>query len=722
MKKYLGMVFLILVILCGCGNKPQSLGEKEENIPNYSRKVNLVDIKEKYNPYMSCFCNGVIYYIAMEEDNDGDEKSAVEYNIYSQDVAHGMDSKKLISIRGGIIKTMQVFQQGDNQFLAIIWIDENDHIMIYDSDGRCIEEVLLEAGLVETKSEAYIAYSQSGSIYLLSDGILYSVNGGTVAEVLHGIKGFVKSTYVINNKVYIVCEKNEKNGISTYLDVIDAESGKKENEVEISQEKSIEVWSDNEKLLVCNHEKLFEIDLHTYKMSALMNMADCELTLSGIKDIYCESGIIYICMINSDNENTVLHYTFTTSEVQRKENDMYYSDGRRIVNIAVPEDYVWDIEFNAKKINQMSEDYYYAVHRYDSSLETYLGMGSRPDIIMAEDQTELDYCAKNDLLVDLSEVIAKNDSAITDLISNIARIQEYDGKLLSFATNFKLLLSISDEGGKLKIGNSSTRDYLNQYYDYIQEKQPESYGDVEMLLFGAITAFYDYNEKTAFFDSDEFESMIMAYKKIHEYNMRFSKRMQEQAYDEVDYIIAGPKWYWGVGNVYALANEDYKLAGVPMPDGAEAVYVSLFYPMGVLKTSDCVKASADFISYYCNSDQHFWRGYADDNIGESYTTTAMFYTNKKKLNSEIFETEKPYAIIRGNTYDWGDWTELHFTEANKENINDIIERAIPVSKEQNDIYSMMLEEIADYLNGGKSLKDCCEVLQKRVSIYLEERR
>ena len=64
--------------------------------------------------------------------------------------------------------------------------------------------------------------------------------------------------------------------------------------------------------------------------------------------------------------------------------------------------------------------------------------------------------------------------------------------------------------------------------------------------------------------------------------------------------------------------------------------------------------------------------------------------------------------------------EVYITEERKKMLRDLMDRAVGVTKAQNDIYGMFMEEMGGYINGNKDLESCCDILQNRVSLYLAE--
>ena len=78
----------------------------------------------------------------------------------------------------------------------------------------------------------------------------------------------------------------------------------------------------------------------------------------------------------------------------------------------------------------------------------------------------------------------------------------------------------------------------------------------------------------------------------------------------------------------------------------------------------------------------------------------------------IFETEKSYIVTRDG--------EQFFTQEQKEQLWKLIHNSVPDTKTQRDIFAMCLEEMSAYWNGDKDFESACEILENRVTLYLEE--
>lgn len=64
---------------------------------------------------------------------------------------------------------------------------------------------------------------------------------------------------------------------------------------------------------------------------------------------------------------------------------------------------------------------------------------------------------------------------------------------------------------------------------------------------------------------------------------------------------------------------------------------------------------------------------------------------------------------------------MFFTEEQINQLKSLIDCAVPDTKVRRDIYSMLMEEMDAYVQGGKDLDSACEILQNRASLYLMER-
>lgn len=65
---------------------------------------------------------------------------------------------------------------------------------------------------------------------------------------------------------------------------------------------------------------------------------------------------------------------------------------------------------------------------------------------------------------------------------------------------------------------------------------------------------------------------------------------------------------------------------------------------------------------------------------------------------------------------------LYYTEENLANLRRLLVDTTPVTKAQEDIYEIMLEDMEPYFTGNKNLDSACDALDSRARLYLMERK
>ena len=393
-------------------------------------------------------------------------------------------------------------------------------------------------------------------------------------------------------------------------------------------------------------------------------------------------------------------------------------DGRKIIHIAIPSDYRWQIEFHVKMYNQESDFYYAEMERFDEDIEEYLGKGNRPDVIMMEDITELYELSEKDLLVDIIPLFSEQDKyKKSDILPKVIELLGDGDQVYAMSGRFTLLLRASDGTEFDDQGYCTTVGYLNWYDRFLDEKEIDGGGSLNDLLYADIDSFYDREAATADFESDEFKTLMETYKKV------ISKHE-----GSIDRTISG-KYGWGVGRIVEgpmrypswaameLTDPLMSVSGLPTENGESVVIMDIHYSLGILSTSDCANGAFDFIMYYSSLDEFLIKGSNESDYGKSAAPPAVFSTNTGILENEIYNTELPFAFLRSDS---GEVKEYHYTQEQKELLKGLIDSATGDTKIRRDMFKMLEEEMGGFLKDDKPLDDCCRSLQSRAIIYLGE--
>ncbi len=371
----------------------------------------------------------------------------------------------------------------------------------------------------------------------------------------------------------------------------------------------------------------------------------------------------------------------TNQAVEIENQEIYSQDGRRIIRIAVPEECQISVEFHAKKFNQTNDLYFAEVERFEGALENHLGKGNRPDVIMLKNHTVIDEYVKKNILADLMPLYAaQSEYSLDDVIPKVREVLGTDKTEGMFAMSgrFQLLLRSSNGLEYDEEGNCNTISYLKWFDRYLTEKEVNGINNPEYFLYAALPHFIDEEAAQAFFTSVEFRQLMETYKEIvnkHKGQMKLGRSLLEKGATVYE-IGKGPRWFM-----------DYKCGeGELVLKGAEELY-------------------------YETSDEQ---------------TPAEFSGFENVLNELIFETDKycagAYELNPDGTPNWDKLVGIYYTEEQLNQLRYLIDNAIPITRAQEDIYSMFAEEMEAYIQGGKDLDSCCKILQSRAQIYLEERK
>lgn len=244
-------------------------------------------------------------------------------------------------------------------------------------------------------------------------------------------------------------------------------------------------------------------------------------------------------------------------------------------------------------------------------------------------------------------------------------------------------------------------------------------GDLDQIFFAALTSFYDEKEKKASFQSEEFKELMQEYKNLktmHAGELAPFRNADSQKMAKITecLITKGPAWIGALITEKQLADPSIKLSGIPALDGTRADYMTLSQPLAILNESDCKEEALDFVLYACKNPTNVYSagGKVGETAASDQQTQAAFWVFEDFLKEDIWETDKACWVVLDEL--------IGLAEEHKTMLRNLMDQAVGVTKAQNDVYAMFLEEMDGYLNGNKELDSCIDILQNRVSLYLVE--
>ena len=188
------------------------------------------------------------------------------------------------------------------------------------------------------------------------------------------------------------------------------------------------------------------------------------------------------------------------------------------------------------------------------------------------------------------------------------------------------------------------------------------------------------------------------------------------------WLARGPFWYASYHTPLAKT-PDLKLQGIPGQDGKDHAYMRIYYPMSILASSDCKDEAFDFIMYYNTLEELLQVGWPEGDYGKNGGSEAIFSIFQHLLDEQIFDWEVGYPYFSDARDENGNYLEdaLYYRpEEQKEQLRFLLDTATGETKTQRVVYAMLMEEMDGYLNGNKDLESCVDILQNRVSLYLNE--
>lgn len=742
-KRIIILSIIVSVLLSfsviGCSNTIKNTNNNMDaeisliNPPSYTRKTTEYRLKDQANPYsISFFEYGFAYYTTEveAENTDSEETYKNKYDIYLQ-LYDSADPILMGSINDGYIADLYISKE-DNHFRLYVFSKGKEALLTeYDELGNTISSLVLDDYVNKPEFSKLSVPPDHAIVIGMENEVVLLKEDGTFDKTIK-ITGRLSNIFCSEDgRLYGIVENNDSKRRNAFI-----------YEFERKTQAQIEIASpSNEFINAWLFEKGFAYTTDSFITAFepngisenIVDLSKQNLFGSHIKYIGGSKNEIKIISSDESAESTSV-YMFTLNVKpdegdvsQAVKDDSYAEDGRKIVKIIIPKDCIYRVDYHAKKYNQISDTTYVEVEKLDEPLEDYLGKGNRPDIIMFEDNTEVQDYVNKGILEDLIPLVSEDDQQlIDDIIPQARAILNYNDENKIYALGGTLWMMLVVSNGEENINNMCTTiDYLRWYDSFLTERHISGVGNLENLLYSSTSDFYDEETRESFFESDDFKSLMQEYKKVYSNHTGPLKQLSiEEEYDMSTFLLArGPQRQISYGR--DLYDTSISFQGIPCKDGSRRIYMKIYYPMGILTTSDRKPEAADFIMYFSSLEEYCDIG-SDDYLFEKSTenlTRGMFSIYQKNLDSQILKTEKSYGT--GNVlYPDGSVKrqECYYTQEQCEHLLELIEQAIPDTKEHIMIYNMMLDEMDGFWNGNKDIDSCCKVLQNRVELYLNEQK
>ncbi len=718
------LTILLMIAMNGC-----SLVNEEKNsetytdtetleVPYYSKATSIFNIEKDANLYSVDFDkDGLTYYVADNLFAKESDIQHVQYKLYYQ-TYDGKETKLLSTLSDGIVCDFSYNE--DEKKLVVLFCEECPYLIEFDKNGKEINRIELEESFGEFTDIVRVQASSDNG-YIVSKGKqLYIIdrNGNVTNNAT--LEGMVSKIILKEDKLYILLESRiaEKN-VRTLAEY-KIPDNKLVCDISLEEEFVDFLLYDNQVAIVYRN-KVTLLDISLKNEQTIIDLDRQGIISAEIKGIFSTDKGMDVVTLNYDGDGFFIELSKQDENDNSKselnaDKRKYTEDGRQIVHVAIPKWCPYQVEFHAKKYNQISDNTYVEIERLEESLELYLGKGNRPDVIMFVNHTDMKPYVDKNMLADLSPLFEEQEKySLEGIIPKAKEIlgSENGASIMTMAPNFRLLLLTSDGTEYDANGQCDAYSYLDWYSNYIDDNDISGIGNLEDFLYANIGVFFDEEKAEAYFTNSEFKMLMSKYKQLiaDNYGRTNSNDITLNLGYTVYEIASGPTWR-ATYRCPELAESNAHKRGIPGVDGQDIVYIILDYPMSILNTSECKNAAFDFIMYYNSLEDYLGLGDTESAYGKGGTTTARFSVYESILDKLIYNSERPYCSINGYSF--------FYTPEQNEQLRLLINSAVPDTKSHRIIFSMLLEEMETYIDGTKGLDEMCDILQNRAMLYLME--
>lgn len=387
--------------------------------------------------------------------------------------------------------------------------------------------------------------------------------------------------------------------------------------------------------------------------------------------------------------------------------------------------------------NQAQSDYQVEVKTYETRDAIFLDlvMGKGCDLLVVSPQN-LTILADKRGLEDLSSYLDKSEKVNREDLFDIAlEVGTAGGRWVGILPDFTVK-AILVEKGYTEDGGWTIEKYLalmdrNPDVPLFKSSDPQNAGGVLIDELHMLTeSFVDWEERTCSFESEEF---IQTLELVKSYAQRFRKAdynnfapdiyemlYQGQIQTETIEIRQSMEHFNDYQDIRDAFLGSYDLAGYPNPEGKVAYSMQgLTQKMYCMNASSAKKDAAwTFLEYMLSDYQESIDGSGSgDDLGFPVRRDILERKLQEEIGAEL--TEK---YMRQNEYSKEMVPQRgRFTEEDKERLLYILDHASPPTVLQGGAFWAILdEELGAFFAGDKTAAKTAEVIQNRVTVYLNE--
>ncbi len=700
--------------------------------------------------------NNNLYYSVYRYDEEKQESKRMHYK---KAIGDDSEAKEIYISLDNMSYVMKfIFTENDEMYLFVNKYDETAsntegyssslvYLEKYDAQGNQIYSTDITEDLGGSEYGAYVNYAAvdtTGRIVAVADNkiVLYDADGQSKGEITSD--SWVNALCVDKDDNFYVIQSGQE---GMELALIDFE-GKvfKESYKNIPRSNYI-VPGENKEFIVCADSKVYKYNLETQTSEEILDWIDSDINAQYIQGFdVMEDGRMVVFLndwsVAAGGSELALLTKTKVEDLPQKEIliigtlNQDQNLQREAVNFNKTND---KYKIKIKTYIDNNADWHENIYKDALTiLNNEITSGSGPDIINISYGIDIEAYANKGIFVDLFTLLDKSESLKKeDFLDNIIEEYTFDDKLVAIPCRFNIQVALA----KTSIVGDKKGWSVNDLIKFAEENPEMEIFDyasnvsvLNMLMTYNNDSFVNYEEGKCNFDSDEFKTIVEFAKgfpsasefKYDENAKKMPFKLQDEELLLSINTISSMNEYQMYKSMFASPSTS---VGFPTMDGS--------YLGSLLNTSGNTYA----ISSQSKNQEGAWSFIENALLTDDISSLGFnsgFSTQKALLEKMFEDAMTPNYVLDQNgeqvmnhdgtpmvsSHSWNyDGWETQILPATQELVDEMRENIASLklaADQDNEIRSIIMEEVNSYFEGQKSLDEVVTIIQSRVNLYVSE--